>query len=178
MSRPDPVKKSAAPGSDESGATPDSFESALERLEGIVSRMEGERLPLEELLACYEQGTRLLKSCGDYLTAAEHRIELISKDETGQPRTTDFSAAAAAPAAAASAENRPGNLAEPNPKGRGGASSRDGKAAASSAATASRSSGHSTSSSSTSGSTDPGTQPAAGPADPTSPRTNHEVSLF
>ena len=110
MSRPDPAPSPAE------AAAPDSFESALERLESIVSRMEGERLPLEELLACYEQGTRLLKSCGDYLQAAEQRIELIAKDEDGQPRTTDFSTIAATVATPAEPENRPGDAPQPNPK--------------------------------------------------------------
>lgn len=156
MSRPDPVPPSSA----ETVPAPDSFESSLERLEGIVSRMEGERLPLEELLACYEQGTKLLKSCGDYLQAAEQRIELIARDENGQPRTTDFPPSAAT---AATAENRPADAAEPNPKSRGAA--REAKISPPASASRPGSSGSSVS------------QPGTG-SGPKSPRTNHEVSLF
>jgi len=40
--------------------TEPTFESALERLEQIVGEMEGDKLPLEELLGRYEEGTRLV----------------------------------------------------------------------------------------------------------------------
>jgi len=42
------------------GALP--FEEALKKLEGIVEAMEAEDLPLETLLAKYEEGTRLPNS--------------------------------------------------------------------------------------------------------------------
>ena len=163
MSRPDPVSRPAeSTGTD---AAPDSFESALERLEGIVARMEGERLPLEELLACYEQGTGLLKSCGEYLQAAEQRIELIARDENGQPRTVAFpSSTADAPAPS---DNRPADAAEPNTKGRSGTS----REAKSSSATSSRAS-------SSSSSSNQAPEAGAGAGVTKSPRTNHEVSLF
>ena len=39
------------------------FEEALKRLETVVEAMESEDLPLETLLARYEEGTRLAKAC-------------------------------------------------------------------------------------------------------------------
>src|SRR3954447_7325803 len=55
------------------------FESALERLEGIVEEMEGDRLPLELLLERYSEGTGLLKVCQEKLDAAEKKIEIITR---------------------------------------------------------------------------------------------------
>jgi exodeoxyribonuclease VII small subunit len=83
-----------------------SFESALERLEHIVGEMEGDRLPLEELLGRYEEGTRLVKVCQDRIGAAEKRIELIAKNASGAAELTDFDPASlpAEPAAAVVAQ--------------------------------------------------------------------------
>jgi exodeoxyribonuclease VII small subunit len=80
-----------------------SFESALERLEHIVEEMEGDRLPLEELLGRYEEGTRLVKVCQDRIGAAEKRIELIAKNASGAAELTGFdpSTVAAEPSAPA-----------------------------------------------------------------------------
>ena len=64
--------------------TEPTFESALERLEQIVEEMEGDRLPLEELLGRYEEGTNLVKVCQQRLSAAEKRIELISRNASGE----------------------------------------------------------------------------------------------
>jgi len=55
-----------------------SFEDAMAELENIVEAMEGEQLPLEELIARYESGARLLKHCDSVLTGARKRIELIT----------------------------------------------------------------------------------------------------
>ena len=37
------------------------FEEAMENLESIIDRMETERIPLDDLLKEYEEGTKLLK---------------------------------------------------------------------------------------------------------------------
>ena len=59
-------------------ATGLSFEDAMAELENIVEAMEGEQHPLEELIARYETGARLLKHCESVLTGARKRIELIT----------------------------------------------------------------------------------------------------
>jgi len=66
------------------------FESALERLEQIVEEMEGDKLPLEELLGRYEEGTRLVKICQERLSSAEKRIELITKNAAGSAELAPF----------------------------------------------------------------------------------------
>ena len=67
-----------SPASD-SGSAPKKFEDLLARLEQIVSDMENTELPLEKLLASYEEGMRLVKACGDRLTDAEQKVEILSR---------------------------------------------------------------------------------------------------
>lgn len=55
-----------------------SFEDALVKIEDIVESMEGEELPLEDLVAQYEAGSTLLKHCETVLACARKRIELIT----------------------------------------------------------------------------------------------------
>ena len=84
------------------------FETAAERLEAIVLAMESGELPLEELLERYEEGTRLVKFCGEKLAAAEKRIEIVTRNAAGEPQTAPFdptaSAAATPPASSRSAK--------------------------------------------------------------------------
>ena len=70
---------------DPDSAVPQSFEQAMERLENIVGQMENSKLPLEDLIRCYEEGTRLVKVCNERLAAAEQRIETITRDAAGEP---------------------------------------------------------------------------------------------
>ena len=54
------------------------FEEALEELEGLVEAMENEQLPLEQLVANYEKGSKLIAHCQSVLESARERIELIN----------------------------------------------------------------------------------------------------
>ena len=60
-----------------------SFESALERLEAIVERLESGELPLEQALAAFEEGVALSRRCTAELEAAERRIEQLVGGEDG-----------------------------------------------------------------------------------------------
>ena len=60
-----------------------SFEEALKQLETIVETMESGEVPLAELLAKYEEGTKLLKVCEGRLKDAEMKIELLKKQKDG-----------------------------------------------------------------------------------------------
>lgn len=57
------------------------FEQALSKIEEIVESMESEELPLEDLVAQYEAGSKLLKQCTTILTSAKQRIELITLED-------------------------------------------------------------------------------------------------
>ncbi len=61
-----------------------SFEEALKKLETIVESMESEDLPLESLLAKYEEGTRLAKACQEKLAEAEVKIQQLEKNAAGE----------------------------------------------------------------------------------------------
>ena len=63
-------------------SSPESFESAMEQLETLVSRMESGDLSLEESLKAFEQGVHLTRFCQDQLQKAELKVqELSSKGE-------------------------------------------------------------------------------------------------
>ncbi len=54
-----------------------SFEKALERLEGLVEAMEGGGIPLDQLVAKFEEGTELLRHCQRKLGDAELKVEKL-----------------------------------------------------------------------------------------------------
>jgi exodeoxyribonuclease VII small subunit len=70
------------------------FESAIARLEGLVEEMESDRMPLEQLLVAYEEGTNLVKVCQQKLTEAEKKIEVIQRKAAGEVVLKDFEVAA------------------------------------------------------------------------------------
>jgi exodeoxyribonuclease VII small subunit len=61
------------------------FESSLGDLEKIVRKLEDGDLSLEESLKLFEDGVRLSRECQERLTKAERRIEILLKDESGNP---------------------------------------------------------------------------------------------
>ena len=70
------------------GGAPEKFEDLLGRLEEIVTDMENAELPLDKLLAHYEEGMRLAKACGERLADAEQKVEILSRStvpETSKP---------------------------------------------------------------------------------------------
>ena len=60
------------------------FEEALKKLEGIVGAMESDDLPLESLLARYEEGAKLVKVCQAKLAEAELKIQQLEKSAAGE----------------------------------------------------------------------------------------------
>ena len=55
-----------------------SFEQALEELEEMVDTMESGQLSLEELIASYERGAKLISHCDSVLGEARKRLDLIT----------------------------------------------------------------------------------------------------
>jgi exodeoxyribonuclease VII small subunit len=86
----------------ETAGSPEKFEALLGRLETIVSDMEGADLPLEKLLSSYEEGMRLVKACGDRLTDAEQKVEILSRGASASSAATPVSPSLAAPLAGTS----------------------------------------------------------------------------
>ena len=63
-----------------------SFEKALAELEGIIERLEGGQVALEESIALYERGAALKAHCETTLRSAREKIEKIVLDADGQPQ--------------------------------------------------------------------------------------------
>jgi exodeoxyribonuclease VII small subunit len=61
------------------------FEASLQELEKIVRRLENGDLALEESLKLFEDGVKLSRECQERLNQAERRIEVLLKDEDGNP---------------------------------------------------------------------------------------------
>ena len=67
-----------------------SFEEALKKLEGVVVAMESDDLPLETLLARYEEGMKLVKICQEKLAEAELKIQQLEKGAAGEIKLKHF----------------------------------------------------------------------------------------
>jgi exodeoxyribonuclease VII small subunit len=65
------------------------FERAIEELETIVKRLEEGKVPLEESVAIYERGEALKRRCEELLRQAEARVEKITLDAAGKPKSTE-----------------------------------------------------------------------------------------
>ena len=65
------------------------FEEGLKKLESIVEEMEGDDLPLEKLLECYEEAARLAKGCQAKLEAAELKIQKLQPNADGEDELVD-----------------------------------------------------------------------------------------
>ena len=60
------------------------FEEALQKLEAVVEAMESDDLPLETLMAKYEEGAKLVKICQEKLAEAELKIQQLEKNTAGE----------------------------------------------------------------------------------------------
>ena len=66
------------------------FEAALRRLDEIVKTLERGQAPLDESLALFEEGTKLLGACGKQLDAAEQKVTRLTKGPEDEPVQTLF----------------------------------------------------------------------------------------
>ncbi|MCG8435876.1 MAG: exodeoxyribonuclease VII small subunit [Gammaproteobacteria bacterium] len=65
------------------------FESALEELEGLVTRMEDGELSLEETLKQFERGIELTRQCQKALQDAELKVQKLLQ-QNGKESLTPF----------------------------------------------------------------------------------------
>jgi len=82
--------------------TEPTFEQAMDRLDEIVSAMEGDRMPLDEMVVSYEEGMKLLQVCRARIETARRRVEQISSGNDGKAELTPFE-----PGTADTAEDKP-----------------------------------------------------------------------
>ncbi|MCI0722658.1 MAG: exodeoxyribonuclease VII small subunit [Acidobacteria bacterium] len=69
---------------------PKDFETALQRLEEIVKKLDSGDLPLASLLEVYEEGVTLSRFCQAKLEEAERKVELLNKKADGTLERTPF----------------------------------------------------------------------------------------
>ena len=60
------------------------FDQVLTQLRGVVEKLEGGNLSLEQSLQAFEEGVRLARQGSQLLDAAEQRVEVLLRDESGE----------------------------------------------------------------------------------------------
>jgi exodeoxyribonuclease VII small subunit len=60
------------------------FEERLSDLEGIVEKLEGAELPLEEALALFEKGIGLVRALTAQLDEVEKKLEVLTRNAVGE----------------------------------------------------------------------------------------------
>ena len=68
-------------------ASPPTFESALLRLEAIVTRLDSDSCGLAEAMQGYEEGVRLVQRCLEQLEDAETRVEELRLELESRERS-------------------------------------------------------------------------------------------
>ncbi len=66
------------------------FEASVARLDEIVSLLERGDAPLEQAMALFEEGAKLLRECTGLLDKAEQKVTLLTAGEDGQPQENLF----------------------------------------------------------------------------------------
>ena len=66
------------------------FEQNMARLEQIVRTLERGDAPLEESLKLFEEGTGLVRSCGQLLDQAELQVKKVMVGPDGAPVEGEF----------------------------------------------------------------------------------------
>jgi len=64
-----------------------SFEDRLARLEEVAARLKDGKIPLEEAIALFEEGSKLAKTLEKELARVERKVQVLSGEEpdTGEP---------------------------------------------------------------------------------------------
>lgn len=67
-----------------------SFEASIQRLDAIVQQLEQGKVPLEEALKLFTEGTALVKTCTETLDKAELEVVKLMKGADGAPVETEY----------------------------------------------------------------------------------------
>lgn len=65
------------------------FEGSIQQLEEIVANMEQGDIPLEDALAQFEQGIKLVRHSSEKLKLAEQRVQVLL-EKNGESQLIDF----------------------------------------------------------------------------------------
>lgn len=72
------------------GSETEGFDALIDRLRGVVEKLETGSLSLEQSLAAFEEGVRLSRRTAQILDAAEKRVEILTRGEDGDERAVPF----------------------------------------------------------------------------------------
>ena len=61
------------------------FEDNLNKLEGLVAKMESGDMKLDEMIVAFEEGRKLVETCQKELDAIIQRIDKVTKGGTVEP---------------------------------------------------------------------------------------------
>ena len=67
-----------------------SFEDSIKRLDEIVKQLERGEASLSDSMKLFQEGTALIKSCGDMLDEAEQQVVRLKKGADGEPEELPF----------------------------------------------------------------------------------------
>ena len=69
--------------------TPNTLESSIQQLEFVIAKLEGQEQSLDEALAGFEEGVKLLRDSQALISAAEQRVSVLLERD-GQIKSTDL----------------------------------------------------------------------------------------
>ena len=67
-----------------------SFEDAMKRLDTISNELSREGVALEDALALYEEGVKLVRMCNNKLEDTERKIKILKLSAEGEIKEEDF----------------------------------------------------------------------------------------
>ena len=67
-----------------------SFEASMQRLDEIVKSLEKGDVSLRDSMALFEEGTALIRKCGEMLDSAEQQVVRLKKGPDGAPEELPF----------------------------------------------------------------------------------------
>ena len=68
------------------------FEQSIKRLDEIVKDLEKGDISLSDSMSLFEEGTALIKICGEMLDKAEQKVVMLKKGADGMPVELPFDA--------------------------------------------------------------------------------------
>ena len=66
------------------------FEQAVARIDEIVTLLEKGDAQLDKSLALFEEGVKLIETCGSMLDNAEQVVVRLQKSQSGEPKESLF----------------------------------------------------------------------------------------
>ena len=66
------------------------FEEAMDKLEEIVSEMERGGIPLEDMMAKFEEGAKMAKYCQEKLSGLKKKMEILTRRPDGSTAWSDM----------------------------------------------------------------------------------------